>query len=169
MSNTMHLYVNVTHSWTLMFHILTLNTLRWDIFPLKSLFDTSLLILNRQDVLLAPWSILSTKGIHIKLPFTPCIVHVANFTKHGPFLPSLVMDSNDRPHTACKQKPLLQCNRGKYLLLFCSPQHFLPLLGVSVWLILNVISIIFPRRKLKLVKVFPPSKCLEINFQLTYS
>lgn len=41
------------------------------------------------------------EGRHIKLPLAPRVIHVADFTKHRPLRPALIVNSANRPHTTC--------------------------------------------------------------------
>ena len=45
--------------------------------------------------------VFSLKFCNIKLSFTTLIVHESNLSKYWSFFPSLIVDANDRPHTAC--------------------------------------------------------------------
>ena len=63
--------------------------------------------------------VFSAKHIDIKFSLAACKVHVANFTKDWPFCPSLIMDSNYRPHATWKLILLFSVRKTRHFA-FCS-------------------------------------------------
>jgi hypothetical protein len=55
----------------------------------KTLLSLSYHLVNIHDI-----------PIYIELAFTPSKIHVPYFSKHRPLLPTLIMDSTNRPHAA---------------------------------------------------------------------
>ena len=75
----------------------------WKAWQRPSLFCLSFLICRTYNhcILRFACSISPHKFCNIEFSLAPIIVHEADFSKHGPLGPTLIMYSTNRPHAAC--------------------------------------------------------------------